>query len=144
MVDFLLLDTWTHHTVKYCIELSISSALILWNNTRLVVNELDCTHEAHHCHFPAVHGRSLLLNAFCVCTGVALAALIKLREKGTIGAKDRTVVVSTAHGLKFAQSKVAYHAREIPGMECQFANPPVPVKENLGSVMDVLRQKFNI
>lgn len=80
----------------------------------------------------------------CPHTGVALAALIKLREKGTIGAKDRTVVVSTAHGLKFAQSKVAYHAREIPGMECQFANPPVPVKENLGSVMDVLRQKFNI
>jgi threonine synthase len=38
--------------------------------------------------------------------GVALAALVKLRERGVIGPKDRTVVVSTAHGLKFAQSKV--------------------------------------
>jgi threonine synthase len=38
---------------------------------------------------------------------VALAALTKLRERGVIGKNDRTVVVSTAHGLKFAQSKVA-------------------------------------
>lgn len=80
----------------------------------------------------------------CPHTGVALAALTKLREKGVIAPSDRTVVVSTAHGLKFAQSKVAYHAKEIPGMECHFANPPVPVKEDLGAVMDVLKQKFNI
>lgn len=37
---------------------------------------------------------------------VALAALKKLRASGVIGPNDRTVVVSTAHGLKFAQSKV--------------------------------------
>jgi threonine synthase len=30
---------------------------------------------------------------------VALAALRKLRKKGVIGKNDRTVVVSTAHGL---------------------------------------------
>lgn len=76
--------------------------------------------------------------------GVALAALTKLRERGVIGKNDRTVVVSTAHGLKFAQSKVAYHAKEIPGVACQFANPPVAVKEDLGAVMDVLKKKFNI
>jgi threonine synthase len=35
--------------------------------------------------------------------GVALAALTKLRDRGVIGPNDRTVVVSTAHGLKFAQ-----------------------------------------
>ena len=38
--------------------------------------------------------------------GVALAALIKLRERDVIGKDDLTVVVSTAHGLKFTQSKV--------------------------------------
>jgi hypothetical protein len=27
---------------------------------------------------------------------------------------------------------------------CQFANPPVAVKEDLGAVMDVLKAKFNI
>jgi len=80
----------------------------------------------------------------CPHTGVALAALTKLRDRGVIGPSDRTVVVSTAHGLKFAQSKVAYHAKEIPGMACQFANPPTPVKEDLGAVMDVLKKTFNI
>lgn len=43
----------------------------------------------------------------CPHTGVALAALIKLREKGTIAPSDRTVVVSTAHGLKFTHSKAS-------------------------------------
>ncbi|PRQ58170.1 putative threonine synthase [Rosa chinensis] len=37
----------------------------------------------------------------CPHTGVALVALIKLRNKGVIGPTERTVVVSTAHGLKF-------------------------------------------
>ncbi|KAG1680365.1 hypothetical protein FOA52_015456 [Chlamydomonas sp. UWO 241] len=80
----------------------------------------------------------------CPHTGVALAALIKLRARNVIGANDRTVVVSTAHGLKFAQSKVAYHSKQIPDAECKFANPPVKVRENLGEVMDVLKTKFNI
>lgn len=31
----------------------------------------------------------------CPHTGVALAALIKLRDRGVIGKNDRTVVVST-------------------------------------------------
>lgn len=79
----------------------------------------------------------------CPHTGVALAALTKLRDRGVIGDNDRTVVVSTAHGLKFAQSKVAYHAKEID-MACQYANPPVTVKDNLGSVIDVIRGKYNM
>jgi len=64
----------------------------------------------------------------CPHTGVALAALTKLRERGVIAPSDRTVVVSTAHGLKFAQSKVAYHAGEIPGFNATHSNPPVPVR----------------
>ena len=80
----------------------------------------------------------------CPHTGVALAALIKLRQRNVIGANDRTVVVSTAHGLKFTQSKIQYHSKDIAGMECKFANPPVAVKEDLGAVMDVLRKKFSI
>lgn len=78
----------------------------------------------------------------CPHTGVALSALIKLRERGVIGPYDRTVVVSTAHGLKFAQSKVAYHSKEVEGFVGKYANPPVQVKENLGSVMDAIRSKF--
>ncbi|XP_015973823.1 threonine synthase 1, chloroplastic [Arachis duranensis] len=74
----------------------------------------------------------------CPHTGVALTALIKLRRSGVIGPTDRTVVVSTAHGLKFTQSKTDYHSGAIPGMG-QFANPPVTVNPDFGSVMDVLR-----
>ena len=79
----------------------------------------------------------------CPHTGVALAALIKLREKGVIEPDARTVVVSTAHGLKFAQSKVAYHSKEIEGLASKWANPPVQVKEDFGAVMDVLNKKLN-
>ena len=78
----------------------------------------------------------------CPHTGVALAALSKLRERGVIAPSDRTVVVSTAHGLKFTQSKVAYHTKSIEGMACRYANPPVAVPNNLGSVMDVLRSRI--
>lgn len=78
----------------------------------------------------------------CPHTGVALSALMKLRRKGIISPTDRTVVVSTAHGLKFTQSKSAYHSKEIEEMECKFANPPIQVKADYGAVMDVLRQKI--
>ena len=47
-----------------------------------------------------------------------------------------------AHGLKFAQSKVAYHSKEIEGVAGRYANPPVAVKESVGQVMDAIRAKF--
>ncbi|KAH7276400.1 hypothetical protein KP509_39G005500 [Ceratopteris richardii] len=78
----------------------------------------------------------------CPHTGVALSALINLREKGVIARTDRTVVVSTAHGLKFTQSKIAYHSKEIPELQCNFANPPLEVNADLGSVMDALRSRL--
>ena len=78
----------------------------------------------------------------CPHTGVALAALKKLREAQTIGPSDKVVVISTAHGLKFAQSKVAYDAGEIEGIVGKFANPPVEVKEDFGLVMDVLKERL--
>lgn len=74
----------------------------------------------------------------CPHTGVALTALIKLRNRGIIGPTDQTVVVSTAHGLKFTQSKINYHSKDIKDMACRFANPPVSVNADFGPVMDVL------
>ncbi|WRX26398.1 Tryptophan synthase beta chain-like [Theobroma cacao] len=76
----------------------------------------------------------------CPHTGVALTALIKLRKSGVIGPTDKTVVVSTAHGLKFTQSKIDYHSKDIKDMACRFANAPVQVKADFGSVMDVLKK----
>ncbi|KAJ8560119.1 hypothetical protein K7X08_004177 [Anisodus acutangulus] len=75
----------------------------------------------------------------CPHTGVALTALSKLRKTGIMGLLIG-LVVSTAHGLKFTDSKVDYHSKEIKNMECRFANPPVQVKADFGSVMDVLRK----
>lgn len=76
----------------------------------------------------------------CPHTGVALTALVKLRNSGVIRPTDRTVVVSTAHGLKFTQSKIDYHSKVIPNMACSLASPPVNVKADFGSVMDVLKK----
>jgi threonine synthase len=61
----------------------------------------------------------------CPRTGVALTALQNLRDQGVIGPNDRTVVLSTAHGLKFTQSKVQYHSRELANISSKFANPLV-------------------
>jgi len=58
----------------------------------------------------------------CPHTGVGLAALQKCVASGKIGKTDRVVVVSTAHGLKFADSKVQYHKKELPDMACSLAN----------------------
>ncbi|KAL3691319.1 hypothetical protein R1sor_004970 [Riccia sorocarpa] len=80
----------------------------------------------------------------CPHTGVALTALMKLRKRGVIGPNDRTVVVSTAHGLKFTQSKIGYHSKELEGLASTYANPPVAVRDDFGSVMDVLRQKLSL
>lgn len=79
----------------------------------------------------------------CPHTGVALAALFKLRDSRVIKANDRTVVISTAHGLKFAQSKVDYHSGTIADMACRYKNPPISVKASFGAVMDVLRKSLN-
>jgi threonine synthase len=80
----------------------------------------------------------------CPHTGVALTALLKLRKRNIIKPSDRTVVVSTAHGLKFTQSKVAYHSSELPDISSQFANPPVQVGADFSSVMEVLKQKLSL
>ncbi|OAY81935.1 Threonine synthase 1, chloroplastic [Ananas comosus] len=79
----------------------------------------------------------------CPHTGVALAALFKLRDRRVIGVNDRTVVVSTAHGLKFTQSKIDYHASSIPDMACRFANPPVSAPKTVETGEDSIEEQIN-
>jgi threonine synthase len=71
----------------------------------------------------------------CPHTGVALACLFKLREKGIIQAKERVVVVSTANGLKFTEFKLAYHERRL-GMPAMRANEPVVLPPNVDRVAE--------
>lgn len=80
----------------------------------------------------------------CPHTGVALAALEKLVKKGTIGSNDRVVVVSTAHGLKFTDSKVLYHEKKLKEMESRYANEVINLPADVGSVIDSIRSRLEI
>ncbi len=70
----------------------------------------------------------------CPHTGVALAALIKLRERGQIAAGARVVVVSTASGLKFTDFKLGYHERRLPDVPPTWANVPVELPNDYDAV----------
>jgi len=70
----------------------------------------------------------------CPHTGVALAALEKLRAKGLVEPGQRTVVISTANGLKFTQFKIRYHENEIPDVESKHPNTPVSLPSEFEAV----------
>jgi threonine synthase len=70
----------------------------------------------------------------CPHTGVALAALCKLRTRGAIGARDRVVVISTANGLKFIDFKVRYHEGALDGIAGAWANRPVELPNDYDAV----------
>jgi threonine synthase len=72
----------------------------------------------------------------CPHTGVALAALGKLLARGEIRKSDRVVVISTAHGLKFTDFKLQYHAFELEGIEPEVANPPIEMAADYERVRD--------
>jgi threonine synthase len=74
----------------------------------------------------------------CPHTGVALAALTKLRAEGLIEPGHRVVVISTASGLKFTDFKVGYHERALAGIESQHANAPVPLPADYDTVRRAL------
>jgi threonine synthase len=78
----------------------------------------------------------------CPHTGVALAALIKLLKAGQIDKSEQVVVISTAHGLKFADFKVGYHEGTL-GFPSQYANRPIEVSASVDAVKDALTQALN-
>jgi threonine synthase len=80
----------------------------------------------------------------CPHTGVALAGLDTLIQQGTIGADDRVVVVSTAHGLKFADTKVAYHAESLDGIVSKHANRPLQLPARLDDVVEALEARLSL
>jgi threonine synthase len=73
----------------------------------------------------------------CPHTGVALAALIKLLKSGRIDSAERVVVISTAHGLKFADFKVRYHSKQLE-FPCQHANQPIELPPRVDAVKEAL------
>ena len=78
----------------------------------------------------------------CPHTGVALGALLKLRAQGAIDKDEEVVVISTAHGLKFTEFKVAYHKQELEVISAKYANPIFEAPAELGPVMDILQKEM--
>jgi threonine synthase len=76
----------------------------------------------------------------CPHTGVALAALRKLVERKVIRSNQRVVVISTAHGLKFADQKTTYHLGQIPGVVSTHANHPLEIRADLRLVTEAIRR----
>lgn len=76
----------------------------------------------------------------CPQTGVALAALFKLVERGEVGPKERVVVISTAHGLKFTDFKIGYHEGALPEVSARYANPPVEMEADFEQISRAIDQ----
>ncbi len=74
----------------------------------------------------------------CPHTGVALAVLIKMVDQGVIKKSDRTVVVSTAHGLKFSEFKVKYHTSQLEDVDCRYANTPFELPADAEAVRETI------
>jgi threonine synthase len=74
----------------------------------------------------------------CPHTGVALACLFKLRERGLVGESDRVVVVSTANGLKFTEFKLGYHERTLQGIDAKRAGTPLVLPPDVERVASAI------
>ena len=74
----------------------------------------------------------------CPHTGVALAALFKLVDRGIIRKQDRVVVISTANGLKFPEFKIQYHEGQLPEVASRYRNTPIDVPADYDKVRDAV------
>jgi threonine synthase len=93
-------------------------------------SELELADEA------ALADRTGMFN--CPHTGVALAALRKLAERKAIRSHERAVVISTAHGLKFAEQKIAYHSGTLAGIHPSHPNRPVELSADTRQITDAI------
>jgi len=119
--------------------IQIGNPVSIWKAIRTLKNFGGCVEEASEEELTeacACADRDGLFT--CPHTGVALAALIKLAERGDIERGDRVVVISTAHGLKFPQFKIDYHWSKLEGVESCCANPPVELPADYDAVVKAI------
>ncbi len=79
----------------------------------------------------------------CPHTGVALACLEKLVARGEIQPRDKVVVVSTAHGLKFTEFKSGYHDGTL-GFESRHSNQPVSMGADPDQVIGEIHRALDL
>jgi len=78
----------------------------------------------------------------CPHTGVALAVMEKLLERGEIRPGERVVVISTAHGLKFVDYKVRYHQMRLEDVAPEHPNPPLELPADYDTVRDAMLREI--
>ena len=78
----------------------------------------------------------------CPQTGVALTALTKLVARGIITQRDRVVVISTAHGLKFTDSKVRYHEQRLADVVPRHVNRPLKIPADIRTVQEEIARRL--
>ena len=69
--------------------------------------------------------------------------LRKLQERGLVRSSDQVVVISTAHGLKFVDSKLAYHSMELEGIVSASPNPPIELDADYQAVRDQMLREID-
>ncbi len=80
----------------------------------------------------------------CPHTGVALAVFLKLHGKKLFDPKDKVVIISTAHGLKFVEFKIGYHKKDLEGVTPNYPNQPIELPNEYNTVVDAInRNLFN-
>jgi len=79
----------------------------------------------------------------CPHTGVALAVLFKLVARGVIGPKDKVVVISTAHGLKFTNFKIGYHEDKLEQVKALRRNPPIELPPDVNVVREAISRRLD-
>jgi threonine synthase len=76
----------------------------------------------------------------CPHTGVALAVLQKLIERGEIRSTDRVVVISTAHGLKFTDFKLDYHRGRLDGVTSRDVGRQLDLPADAAAIREAIDQ----
>ncbi|MGI9533316.1 MAG: threonine synthase [Thermodesulfobacteriota bacterium] len=78
----------------------------------------------------------------CPHTGVALAVFLKLQKKNLFNPKDKIVIISTAHGLKFVEFKIGYHKKELDEVIPEYANQPIELPNDYNAVIDAISKNL--
>jgi threonine synthase len=68
--------------------------------------------------------------------------LMKLIDRQVLSKKDRTIVISTAHGLKFSEFKVGYHEGTLADVNCKYSNKPIALPPDIGKIKEALEREF--
>ena len=112
--------------------------------TKAIVETNGIVEQATEDELAAAAAHADLTGMFtCPHTGVALAVLTKLIKRGDIKASDKTVVISTAHGLKFTDFKVGYHESTLEDVTSQYANPAVQLPASADAVKAEIEKRLS-